>query len=67
MDSKIKTLIEKLSLSKECIDYLEGAKLNRIVANKEKTNYCFYIDINNTSYNNLSVFSLLLKTSLLFL
>ena len=48
MDSKIQTLIEKLNLSKECIDCLEGAKLNRIVANKEKTNYCFYIDIKDT-------------------
>jgi len=48
MDSKIQTLIEKLNLSKDCIKSLENAKLNRIVANKEKTNYCFYIDINNT-------------------
>ena len=48
MDSKIQTLIEKLNLSKECIDCLKGAKLNRIVANKEKTNYCFYVNINYT-------------------
>ena len=53
MDSKIKTLIEKLNLSLECIDEFKDAKLDKIIANKEKTNYCFYIDINNTFQLNL--------------
>ena len=48
MDSKIKTLIEKINISEECIKYFEGAKLEKIIANKEKTNYCFYIDIDST-------------------
>ena len=48
MDSKIKTLIEKLNLSEKCMKELEGAKLIKIVGNKEKTNYCFYIELENT-------------------
>ena len=48
MDSKIKTLIEKLNLSDKCVECLKNAKLEKIVANKEKTNYCFYININDT-------------------
>jgi len=41
MDSKIKTLIEKLNLSNACIECLKNAKLDKIVANKQKNNYCF--------------------------
>ncbi len=48
MDSRIKILIDKLELSKECIESLESAKIDKIVGNKDKTNYCFYITINNT-------------------
>ena len=44
MDSKIKTLVEKLNLSKECVTELESAKIDKIVGNKDKTNYCFYIN-----------------------
>ena len=47
MDSKIKKLINKLNLQDECKKVLENAKLEKIVANKEKTNYCFYIEIDN--------------------
>ena len=47
MDSKIEKLINKLNLSNECIDAFSCSKLEKIVANKEKTNYCFYIDINS--------------------
>ena len=47
MYSKIKTLIEKLNLSDNCTQCLKDAKLEKIVANKEKTNYCFYITINS--------------------
>ena len=48
MDSKIKTLIDKMNLSNECIECLKDAKLDKIIANKEKTNYCFYINIDST-------------------
>ena len=44
MDSKIKTLIDKLNLSDECKTVLQNAKLAQIIANKERTNYCFYIN-----------------------
>ena len=47
MDSKIKKLIDKLNLQDECKKVLENAKLEKIVANKEKTNYCFYIEIDD--------------------
>ena len=46
MDSKMLTLIEKLNLTEECKNSLESAKLTKIVGNLEKTNYCFYIEIN---------------------
>ena len=47
MDSKMDKLLKKLELSKECIEELKNAKLEKIVANKDKTSYCFYISINN--------------------
>ena len=37
MDSKIKSLIDKLKLSDECINCFDAAKLIKIVGNKEKT------------------------------
>ena len=48
MDSKINKLIEKLKLSDECIKMFVNSKLDKIVSNKDKTNYCFYIEIENT-------------------
>ena len=36
MDSKIKTLLEKLDLSSECKSCFNSAKLLKIVGNKEK-------------------------------
>ena len=47
MDSKIKKLIDKIKLTDECIKTLENAKLDKIVASKDKKNYCFYISIDN--------------------
>ena len=47
MDSKMKKLIQKLNLSDECNKALENSELEKIVASKDKTNYCFYIDIDN--------------------
>ena len=48
MDSKMDKLLKKLKLSDECIKMFENSKLEKIVSNKEKTNYCFYIKIENT-------------------
>ena len=45
MDSKISSLIDKLKLTDMCINKFKTAKLEKIVANKEKTSYCFYIII----------------------
>ena len=47
MKSKIDTLIDKLKLSDECKNSLINPKLERIVANREKTKYCFVISIDN--------------------
>ena len=46
MDSKIKTLLEKLNISDESKEYFNDAKLLKIVGNLEKTKYIFYIEIN---------------------
>ena len=48
MNSKINTLIEKLKLSDECKNCFTSANLLKIVGNKDKTNYTFYIDLNET-------------------
>ena len=48
MDSKMDKLVTKLNLSDECIEMLKNSKLEKIVSNREKTNYCFYIEIENT-------------------
>jgi len=48
MDSKIKTLLEKLNISDECKEYFNDAKLLKIVGNTEKTKYIFYIEINES-------------------
>ena len=64
MDSKILTLVKKLNLTEECKNSLESAKLVKIVGNLEKTNYCFYIDINKMlNIENYLEFSSKLKKS----
>ena len=58
------TLLEKLKLNEECKVCFTDAKLVKIVGNKEKTNYTFYIEINNTlSIENYKEFILKLKES----
>ena len=58
------TLLEKLNLTEECKVCLKNAKLVKIVGNREKTNYTFYIEINNTlSIENYKEFVLKLKES----
>ena len=47
MDSKMQKLIEKLNLSNDCTNALNNSKLIKIVANKDKANYCFYIDVDS--------------------
>jgi len=42
------TLIKKMDISGELKKVLKSAKLEKIVANTDKTNYCFYIDLDNT-------------------
>ena len=64
MDSKTKTLIDKLNLTNKCIDCFKGAKLEKIIGNKEKNNYTFYIQINETlSIENYEEFTSKLKES----
>ena len=48
MDNKITTLLEKLDLTNECKSCFNNSKLIKIIGNKEKTNYTFYIDNENT-------------------
>ena len=47
MKSKIDTLIDKIKLSDECKNNLVNPKLDKIIANKDKTKYCFVISIDN--------------------
>lgn len=47
MDIKLKKLIDKLNLSDICINELNTGKLIKIVGNKDKTKYNFYIEIEN--------------------
>ena len=48
MDNKIKTLLERLDLNDECKSCFNKSKLVKIVGNKDKTTYTFYIDNENT-------------------
>ncbi len=48
MDDNVKKLIEKIQIEQEYYKYFEGATLKKIICNKEKTDYTFIIEINNT-------------------
>ena len=62
MDSKMNTLIQKLNIDNECKNLLKNANLTKIVANKDKTNYCFYINIDtNLDANKYNEFSIALR------
>ena len=64
MDSKIATLLEKLDLSSDTKRVFETAKLEKIIASKDKTNYCFYIKIDtNLDINIFDEFINKLKVS----
>ncbi|MDD2377405.1 MAG: PolC-type DNA polymerase III [Bacilli bacterium] len=45
MQDKIKILLEKINFDNNDYGYLENAKLDKIVGNKKKTDYYFYITI----------------------
>ena len=47
MDSKLQILLDKIKINKEYYKYFEGAKLNKIVGNKNRDSYCFFIECNN--------------------
>ena len=47
MNSNMLKLINQLDISDKCRDELSTSKLVKIVGNKTKTNYCFYIENNN--------------------
>ena len=58
------TLIEKLDLSNNTKKVFETAKLEKIVGSKDKTNYCFYINIDtNLDINIFDEFIDKLKVS----
>ncbi len=64
MDSKTKLLIEKLNLDDECKKELNNSKLVKIIANKEKTSYCFCLELdNNLTVENYHQFIDKLKKS----
>jgi len=46
MDSKLEILLKKLNIEQEQYKYFNDGKLLKIVGNKEKTNYNFYIELN---------------------
>ena len=47
MNSNMSKLINKLDLSDKCKNELLESKLNKIIGNRTKTSYCFYIDNSN--------------------
>ena len=48
MDSKLQLLLEKIHLNHEYYKYFEHAKLTKIVGNKDRDSYCFFIENENT-------------------
>ena len=48
MDSNMKVLIERLGLSDDCIKQLQNSSIEKIVGSKDKTDYCFYINIDHS-------------------
>ena len=48
MDNKLKLLLEKINLNHDYYKVFENAKLIRIVGNRERNSYCFYIENDDT-------------------
>ena len=64
MDEKMISLLNKLNLTEECKSNFNDSKLNKIIGNKEKTNYTFYIDIDKTlSIEHFNEFNMKLRES----
>ena len=53
MQDKLKHLLEKLNIEEENFKYFNDGTLDKIVGNKEKTNYNFYITLNTNIPFNL--------------
>ena len=45
MDSKLEILLKKLDLTKEELEFFESGKLDKIIGNKSKTSYNFYVTL----------------------
>ena len=48
MDSKLQILLNKININREYYEAFEKAKLIRIVGNKQRDSYCFFIELNQT-------------------
>ena len=48
MNDNLKKLINKIELEEEYYHFFDNGKLNRIIGNKEKTNYTIIVDIDST-------------------
>ena len=48
MDSKLQILLDKINLNHEYYKNFDGSKLNKIVGNKSRDSYCFFIECDNT-------------------
>ena len=52
MDNKLELLLKRINIDSDKYIYFNGGKLIKIVGNKEKTSYKFYIDlITNLPYD----------------
>ena len=45
MDNKLELLLKKLNINEKDAPYFSGGSLDKIIANKTKTNYKFYITL----------------------
>ena len=45
MDSKLKLLLDTIKINEENIKYFENGTLDKIIGNKAKDSYCFYIKL----------------------
>lgn len=48
MDSKLQMLLDKININHEYYKFFENSKLIKIIGNRERDSYCFYIESDNT-------------------
>ena len=48
MDSKLQMLLDKININHEYYKYFNDSKLIKIVGNKNRDSYCFFIESINT-------------------